>query len=208
MSVWLPRVLHCYMVQNKLKSCVADRFARLTRCIPPLYVYIYFHAHSSPSLQTCTHRETNTDSLNHRWLSCSSGLQLRQESLRREKWWPYFCHPSYERCWVFLLVFFVFTVALRIRNQMDLTFLPMSYKQFKMGKGGVKQTEQMLWNGKSDHFTSHLFCLPIYCCKAGVQRSRCLAKHEGAVPLSLWGWFSLLSLLMHRHDSCLISWSC
>lgn len=109
-------------------------------------------------------------------------------------------------CFFFLVR--VFTVALRIRNQMNLTFLPMSYKQFKMGKGGVKQTEQMLWNGKSDHFTSHLFCLPIYCCKARVQRSRCLAKHEGAVPLSLWGWFSLLSLLMHRHDSCLISWSC
>lgn len=66
----------------------------------------------------------------------------------------------------------------------------------------------MLWNGKSDHFTSHLFCLPVYCCKAGVQRSRCLAKHEGAVPLSLWGCLSLFSLLMHRHDSCLISWGC
>lgn len=80
-------------------------------------------------------------------------------------------------------------------------------RQWRRGSGR-KQTEQMLWNGKSDHFTSHLFCLPIYCCKAGVQGSRCLAKHEGAVPPSLWGWLSLLSLLMHRHDSCLISWSC
>lgn len=69
----------------------------------------------------------------------------------------------------------------------------MSCQQFKKEGGrGVRtrQTEQMLWNGKSDHFTSHLFCLPVYCCKAGVQRSRCLAKHEGAVPLSLWGWLS------------------
>lgn len=34
------------------------------------------------------------------------------------------------------------------------------------GGGQRKQTEQMLWNGKSDHFTSHLFCLPVYCCKS------------------------------------------
>lgn len=87
-------------------------------------------------------------------------------------------------------------------------FLPRALKAVKEEAEGRKHSEQMLWNGKSDHFTSHLFCLPVYCCKAGVQRSRCLAKHEGAVPLSLWGWLSLLSLLMHRHDSCLISWSC
>lgn len=116
--------------------------------------------------------------------------------LCRKNRWPYFCHPSYERCYVSLIVEKAdrshFSLCLSILRRMRRTI----------------PTKQMLWNGKSDHFTSHLFCLPIYCCKAGVQRSRCLAKHEGAVPLSLWGWLSLLSLLMHRHDSCLISWSC
>lgn len=151
------------------------------------------------------HRPHYMHSLDHPWLSCDTCFQqFRQETGKKKNSAPHLISATKK------VLFFELTCMCSVPHScnFDLTSLPVSCKQFKKEEGKRKQTEQMLWNGKSDHFTSHLFCLPVYCCKAGVQRSRCLAKHEGAVPLSLWGWLSLLSLLMHRHDSCLISWSC
>lgn len=40
-----------------------------------------------------------------------------------------------------------------------------------------RTTTMMLCDRESNRFTSHPLCLDIYCCKAKVHRSRCLAKH-------------------------------
>lgn len=169
---------------------------------PPIHAHAHTHTH-------------------HPWPCCNTALQqFRKAALcQREQFadWKtvtlfHFCHPPCK--WLYLRSFLLSHGFWHSGSHNRISLPPrvpwaVPRKRTMGGRGGKKQTKTnaLKWKMWSFHLPPLLFARLLPQSRSAGKQMFSQTWRRGASVLMGMA-LPPLSLLMHRHDSCLISWSC